>query len=1648
MAVIVRLPHPVTHEGATAREVPAGTVPTPQADETAWIDGRPWRGEPLGENSVAVIRAGVAGDDDSDPLRTVLQIALIAAVSWITLGSWGQAAVWWKVAAATTATLVGGNLIINAIAPPSLPAQDAAEQPEPIYSLTGGANRARPYAPLLLVLGTHRVFPDLASRPYTEFVSSPRAGSSTVVRDATGRGGRHLDPSEVPALSTPAARHVGGSNDQFLAQIFHWGLGALSVADLKIGDTNLVDLDDVSTQWGDAATGAITLVAGDVDTAPGGDLAYPGWVQRATPAGTTGVDLDIVGALFSIDGASTVDRSVVVEIEMWPDGEQDGKTTSFSATLKHGDPSPIRVTLREHGLAPHVWQIRMRLSAAKSDDAADREELAWAALRSYRPDTANYGGQSRLAVRARATGQLSGRIDRLSGLASQLIPVWRIAEGDTEPSWSAPTSSSNPAWIYRWYALGVRAGGRLVAGAGLAADRIDDDTLKAWGAWCDAEELTCNAVLDRDMSHQDVLALIARTGRAAVSWHGGKLGVVWDAANQTPSALFTPGNIVSASVEVDWASAQLADEVAVEYVDPDLDWQRNTVRRSVPGVIAASRTALLRLPGVTSGEQAAKECNLQAARQLYHRRRVAWRVAAEGLAVKRGDVVLMSHGLLSGGVAGRCLGVTAHGLRLDRRVRVPGGSPGPNAWPGADEPTVALRMPQGDVHVSAVRYRRDPSDAVDDPDGDTSEIHLVDFPAAWTNYRAANKGKLDVEPLDVLWRYYAADDPPARLKIVSMRPTADGLVDLQAIDETAAYYAAATSDLTVALPSATSAPPRVRALHLSAAPAAGGGVAVTAVLVVDGDWRGGEVTAAYGDGVARTVGRLNATETECSWSGPDGGDVVVTAIPGSAAAPAGAQATKRWRVPLRTELMPLAAAAPLGVIPGASGGFASAPAPPGAPEIEIMDRALRAKWPMWAGATHDVRIRRADGAWGEDAAATGVAGNSALLGDLVNGTAYVVSLRRRGPAGVSAWGEDSAEVAPASLTVPALRLDVIEATEVAETVLAEWTPIGAATSYDVQTRATAAEDVSTNRHTIHEVSGNMLRLGATWIAGVSYSVRVRAVLAGLVVERGDWSAWSQIVVASKPVTLAPGRPRDADQPPGATIDTWTAGVDIVTVFVLAPSDGSSVDPANDLQGRIRPRGHSAWGEWRSFRIPLSSGVSALALAYRENSIDRTTFSLVLRGLAPNTAYDVQVRAVNDVGAGPIVDVPAVRTESTWNYAVNLSIDQSERLPAPSTPRPIGADFAALPVVAWPAVPSWIDAWAAATAYKAGDRAAIGTAVVVCITAHASVAGGLSFGNGVLGGTQAANWQRLTWRGGNRDPRTISKSWWYDAVRSVTVAPIWAVEVTAGGYRAIQTWASGAEAPSGTTEWYLRTGATPSLHRRYDGLWREVLGAVSTSAAPPQGTASDYHLQTPHNILWRRKAKAWLRLIDPHHLFSSAAGVAVVGGVKYATVRTSSGIDDYTAVEDVQHVLHLPAVETAAWDAGRPAGILYAKAGASWQRYDVDATRDVGAVQAISWANPSSAPVLVSAPSSILYIKRATAIVSPHIGFWDIRLDVDPLNILGGSYALTYRWTVTLDDGSKLTAVGSHPILIALRQPQKITLTVTNGAGIATTARVY
>lgn len=867
-------PHPITSdgrlqsvavvpdEGASLAEVlRQGGMALSGGPVAARVDGErvardEWARRLVLPGQIVEARAVVQGGGDSDPFEiitaiTVLTLSLHLGPVGLSLG---------KAALVAGAKVIGG-LVVNALFPVELP--DAGEPGRSVFSLHGGSNQARPYEPAMLALGTHRVFPDLAAQEYTQFIG----------------------------------------DDQYLFQLFDFGVGDLDISEIKIGDTLLsayAEVDDEIRLPGQA----VTLLAGDVQTSAGGLLPHPGataatnaygdWVSRTSEEKAKRLELDFVGVFFGRkkNGEGEL-RDVVIQIERREYGTDPNwlTPTRTTETLSNSATDAVRKTVGVD-LTDHTkkWDVRMRRKAAldsrgRIDKRTTDQGVTWTALRTFQANTADATGRTRLELKIKASGQLQGRIERLSALVKQKVPTW------SGSAWSSANQiTSNPADIFRWFVKGVRADGRLVAGLGLPDTRIDETSIRAWRVWCAAEGLKCDTVLTGSQSIADVLNMICRCGRASASWASGKLGVVFDQAGLAPTAMITPGNIIAGTMEVNYADGRLADEIVVRYIDPDFDWQPAELRRLKAGVTAPSRTATVTLQGIVSREQAKEETNLIAARQKYHRRRITWEMGPEGLTIGRGDVVQATSDLLSGGTTGRLRpGGTAASPALNQDVNI-----------DAEVNYMTFRLLDGTLHTSVVTHPDGGAGATSRP------VLQTPLPGVPDNGGlAAAPVEKGVVAGDVLWRHYGAENPPRKLKIIEIEPRSMDRYRFTAIDEVAEYYEAADLDLTDPLPDLKYRGPRVIACVLSEKQikvADGFANEITATLTVAGDWRGGVIRARRtpkrkaGEPAPvaerwRVVAVLDESQTSASWIDQPYGSLEIVVVPGSLVAPAGPEHT-------------------------------------------------------------------------------------------------------------------------------------------------------------------------------------------------------------------------------------------------------------------------------------------------------------------------------------------------------------------------------------------------------------------------------------------------------------------------------------------------------------------------------------------------------------------------------------------------------------------------------------------------------------------------------------------------------------------------------------------------------------------------------------
>ena len=184
-----------------------------------WKHCRPRAGKLI--HVQAIVQKGGGG---KNPIASILSIALMVVAPYAATALLGaEAAGAAVIGSITMGQIVGGaislvgGMLINSLFPPPKPqlsqAQGQGFAESPTYSLSGGGNRARPYEPMPVIMGNHRVFPDAGAKTYTEFEGE----------------------------------------DQYLYQVFDFGYNDVALSEFRIGQTPISNYDGVTIEESDGS---------------------------------------------------------------------------------------------------------------------------------------------------------------------------------------------------------------------------------------------------------------------------------------------------------------------------------------------------------------------------------------------------------------------------------------------------------------------------------------------------------------------------------------------------------------------------------------------------------------------------------------------------------------------------------------------------------------------------------------------------------------------------------------------------------------------------------------------------------------------------------------------------------------------------------------------------------------------------------------------------------------------------------------------------------------------------------------------------------------------------------------------------------------------------------------------------------------------------------------------------------------------------------------------------------------------------------------------------------------------------------------------------------------------------------------------------
>lgn len=618
-------------------------------------------------------------------------------------------------ALAAAAVFIGGSILINKVLGPKPASAGGQADQNTVFSIGASRNQPRQHQPFALTFGTVKFAPDILSLPYTWYEG----------------------------------------DDQYLGMVLTPGIGVHSVEALTNGDAPLSAFQGVQVYHAGfpGMPEQVIPLYSDANTIQGGELSKERtWVQRATPPRTVRIQINLEYIL----GDQTSKGKPYTNVETVEAQYRVTGATNWmplvSRNFANSSYDPKRATIASD-VPEGQYDVRVRIlgRAQTAEGENGRAQFQWTTMTAVQADTATYAGIPRIGVRIKATGQLNGAPDELRCVAHSFpIPVWKgpIIGWVTE-------ETSNPGAQILAYSRGINdQNGERIAGIGLPDDMIDIAALQAFMLHCAANQFEYNYVIKDARSHDEMVNSLAAAGFGQVTWAGGRLSVVWAAADQPLSGVVNMATIKKGEFQVDYTLANAADGVEVTYFDVEA-WETRTLRIPAPGVTTMLNPAQIALEGVGHEWHAAMLGRWHLAQSLYQYKDISYATDIEHLSYQRLSLLSLSHDLTQWGFSGRLRGASTTGgivtLLLDEPVRQP---PPGGAY-------VGLRIPgERTYRVFGVQPF----------EGESSTLTLT---GAWPA-DAPLPGNSDANPAwDTLWCYDFKATPGYRVRVVAIEPESD-----------------------------------------------------------------------------------------------------------------------------------------------------------------------------------------------------------------------------------------------------------------------------------------------------------------------------------------------------------------------------------------------------------------------------------------------------------------------------------------------------------------------------------------------------------------------------------------------------------------------------------------------------------------------------------------------------------------------------------------------------------------------------------------------------------------------------------------------------------------------------------------------------------
>jgi hypothetical protein len=377
-----------------------------------------------------------------------------------------------------------------------------------------------------------------------------------------------------------------------------------------------------------------------------------------------------VGGLLATD--VVVDQAI-------PAGLYEVEIASSVVYIAASSKKPFWRTLRIDNVAAGQYDVRVRCTYKQGTGDYYYNDVYWTRLSHVIYDDFAFPNKILIGIRALATDQLNGGLQSITWEQTK-SKVWVWVPTDPADPWGAgeyqEKDAFNPAWAayhmahkcYQLYDINAAAMVHVVKG--IPANRIIYSEFAAWAAFCTANDLRCDLLLDKTQSLWDALKLPESVGRGKVIQRGTKLGCFCDKEETGITQLFTVANIGSDGLRGCFIGKEdRANALEVSFLDEDRDYKKVTFPffgEDYDASTAISNPTQIFLQPCTRMAQAWKEANYRLRLNKYIIRSASWPVSVDSIACRVGDVVGVQ--VIKWGIGGRVQAVGADSITVPKHV--------------------------------------------------------------------------------------------------------------------------------------------------------------------------------------------------------------------------------------------------------------------------------------------------------------------------------------------------------------------------------------------------------------------------------------------------------------------------------------------------------------------------------------------------------------------------------------------------------------------------------------------------------------------------------------------------------------------------------------------------------------------------------------------------------------------------------------------------------------------------------------------------------------------------------------------------------------------------------------------------------------------